>query len=88
MTDDNASVRDHQAHRTYLALLLAVLDGDCDQRTHQLLCHTDPHHAADVAHHAAHTMVNSIDPADHDEMRADITTELLHLAGTDDAQTG
>ncbi|MDZ5441753.1 hypothetical protein U2F26_03275 [Micromonospora sp. 4G57] len=75
---------DQQTHRTYLALLLAVLDDDCDQRTHQLLCHTaDPHHAADVAHHAAHRMVASIDPTDHAEMRADIAHELLQLAADD-----
>lgn len=73
---------DQQTHRTYLALLLAVLDDQCDQRTHQLLCRTDdPHHAADVAHHAAHRLVDTINPADHPEMRADIAAELLHLAG-------
>ncbi|MEU6208195.1 hypothetical protein ABZ814_32000 [Micromonospora musae] len=78
------SHRDQQTKRTYLALLLAVLDGDCDQRTHQLLYHTsDPHHAADVAHHAAHTMVDSIDPTDHTEMRADVADELLQLAADD-----
>jgi len=72
---------DQAAHRSYLALLLAVLDGQCDQRAHDLLCTTDPHHAADVAHHAAHRLVDSMDQADHPEMRADIAAELLHLAG-------
>lgn len=73
---------DLDVHRAYLALLLAVLDGDCQGRVHELLCHPDdPHFAVKVAHHAAHKMVASIDQADHPEMRADVAAELLELAG-------
>lgn len=69
-------------HRAWLALLVAVLDRSCDDRAHQLLCHQDdPHFALEVAHHAAHQMVASIDQADHGQMREDLAAELLDLAG-------
>ena len=71
-------------HRSYLALLLAVLDRSCDQRAHELLCRDDdPHFAVEVAHHAAHKMVDSIDQGDHGAMREDLAAELLDLAGED-----
>ena len=76
-----SAAADLDVHRAWLALLAAVLDGDCDQRVHELLCHDDdPHHALEVAHHAAHKMVNSIDLQDHPAMRADLAAELLELA--------
>jgi len=76
---------DTDAHRGYLALLLAVLDGDCDARAHELLCRDDdPHYALEVAHHAAHKMVDSIDVEDHGAMREDLAAELLDLAGGED----
>lgn len=77
--------RDRAVQRAYLALLLAILDGECEQRLHDLLCTVDdPHLALEVAHHAAHRMVDSIDPGDHAEMHADIAAELLGLAGAND----
>lgn len=65
-------------HRTYVALLLAVLDQD-DGRAQLLLA--DGALAVRVAHYAAHNVVASIDPGDHAEMRADIAADLLELAG-------
>lgn len=71
--------------RARLALLVAVLDGDCDQRAHDLLCPPDrPHLALEVAHRLAHDLVASIDHEDHAEMRANIAAELLALAAEDD----
>lgn len=79
---DHVSTDD--VHRAYLALLLAVLDGDCEGRAHELLCRDDdPHFALEVAHHACHKMVASFDLADHAEMRGDLMDELLELAGGD-----
>ena len=76
---------DAGVHRAYLALLLAVLDGDCDQRVHELLCREeDPHFAIRVAHHFAHRFVRIVHAVDHEEpceMRDDIAAELLDLAG-------
>lgn len=73
---------DPDGSRAALALMVAVLDGDCDQRLHELLCvDDDPHLALRAAHHLAHLMVGSIDPDDHVEMRADIAAELLERAG-------
>ena len=44
-----------EVHRGYLAMLLAVLDGDRQQRAHDLLCRDDdPHFAIKVAHVMAH----------------------------------
>jgi hypothetical protein len=62
-----------EVHRAYLALLLAVLDGD-DQRAHAIInTTTDP---AELAHYAAQKMVASIDTEDHPDMRADLLAEL------------
>ncbi len=73
---------DPDVHRAYLALLVAVLDGHCDTRAHDLLCdQDDPHYAVRVAHHAAHQLVASVDQADHPAMRQDLAAELLALAG-------
>lgn len=72
---------DLDTHRAYLALLLAVLDGECETRTGGILrTGTHPRLAERVAHHAAHKMVLAIDPEDRAEMRADIAAELLTLA--------
>lgn len=64
---------DPDMHRPYLALLLAILDND-DHRAHAII--TTCGAPAELAHYAARKMVTSIDPADHDEMRADIAAEL------------
>ena len=79
MTDQHD---DPDGSRAALALMVAVLDGDCDTRLHELLCvDDDPHLALRAAHHLAHLMVGSIDEEDHPEMRADIAAELLQRAG-------
>ena len=76
----------HDVHRTRLALLVAVLDGDCQQRVHDLLCDPGaPHLAVEVAHRLAHDLVASIDRDDHGAMRDDLAAELLHLAADDDS---
>jgi hypothetical protein len=73
---------DPEVHRAALALYVAVLDGACDERAHELLCRADdPHFAVTVAHHLAHKFVDSIDAEDHDEMREDLAAELHRLAG-------
>lgn len=73
---------DRDVHRARLALLVAVLDGDCGQRCTDLLHRDDrPGFALDVAHDLAHLIVAGIDPGDHAEMRADLVAELLDLAG-------
>ena len=71
--------------RTALALLLAVLDGECDARVVDLLCgrQADPLLAVRVAHRLAHNLVAAVDVDDHQEMRDDIAAELLGLAGDD-----
>jgi hypothetical protein len=77
---DNAAV-----HRAKLALLVAVLDGDCDLRVHDLLCRSDdPHFAVLVAHRIAHDYTDAIDAADHAEMRTDIVAELHEIAAGGD----
>ena len=73
---------DPDGSRAALALMVAVLDGDCDQRLHELLCVADdPHLALRAAHHLAHLFVGSIDAEDHAEMRADLAADLLQRAG-------
>lgn len=72
--------------RTALALLVAVLDGECDARVVDLLCgrQADPLLAVRVAHRLAHLLVvAAVDVDDHQEMRDDIAAELLGLAGDD-----
>lgn len=79
---------DNQVHRVRLALLVTVLDGQCDDRAHDLLCDpAHPHLAVEVAHRLAHCVVDLVDECDHAEMRADIAAELLKLAdeGGDEA---
>ena len=73
---------DPDGSRAALALMVAVLDGDCELRLHELLCAADdPHLVLRAAHHLAHLFVGSIDPEDHAEMRADLAAELLQRAG-------
>lgn len=73
---------DLAVHRATLALLVAVLDDECDDRAHALLCDgDDPHLPIHVAHQLAHDLVAMIDQEDHGEMRTDIAAELLQLAG-------
>jgi hypothetical protein len=63
------------------AILLAVLDEECDKRIHNILCSTDttPAFLIQVAHELAHYYVDSFGHG-HEQMRADLIEDLHRLA--------
>ena len=72
---------DIEIRAAVLAVILAVLDHECDDRVHDLCEHPDPHYAARVAHALAHVYVDGFDADSHDDMRADLAAEALALRG-------
>lgn len=63
------------------ALLLAVVEEECDARVHDLLCSSDttPGFLIEVAHTLAHFYVESFGHG-HEQMRADLIEDLHRLA--------
>jgi hypothetical protein len=73
---------DVEVNRACLALLAAVLDGDCQARALALLCREgDPHFAVRVAHQLAHVQVEAIPRGERAQMRAELDEEMRELAG-------
>lgn len=74
---------DLDLRRAWIALVAAELDSDHERSALILQRDDDPDFAYKVLIHAARGIAAHVDPETHQEMRAEMATELFRLAQVD-----